>query len=392
MSQTSKGLRGECTRVALVLQGGGALGAYQAGVYQALDEAGYYPDWVAGISIGAINAAIIAGNPPERRVQRLQDFWTSITRDHGWARVSEVDPLRRYFNEFSANEALFLGVDGFFSPRLPNPWLTLPNVNPETSYYDTRPLRDTLDSLVDFDLINNGRVRLSVGAVNVESGNFCYFDNKDQTVGAEHVMASGALPPGFPAVAVEDGEYWDGGLVSNTPLSIVLEDKPRMSTLCFQVDLFPANGPIPTSMGEVEARLKDIRYSSRTRLNTDTFRRMHELRHHLRRLVDHLPEDLQGDPEIRKIKEMGCSTRMHIAHFIYHPKDYDLASKDYEFSRSTMESRWHDGYETARAALASKAWTKRKPARDGVAVYDLSQIADAAIEGVQTKAKNRHTA
>ena len=187
-------------------------------------------------------------------------------------------------------------------------------------------------------------------------------------------MASGALPPGFPAVEVDGAHYWDGGLVSNTPLNLVLEDQPWASTLAFQVDLFPARGPRPTKMGEVEARIKDIRYSSRTRFNTDVFRRMHRMRHKLRQLADKLPAELQDDPEVKEIRAMGSATRMHIAHLIYRPTGSDLASKDYEFSRSTMERRWQDGYETTGKALGSPQWRNRKAASDGVAVYDLGQI------------------
>jgi len=222
---------------------------------------------------------------------------------------------------------------------------------------------------------SQGAPRLSVGAVDVEKGNFCYFDSKCKKITPEHIMASGALPPGFPAVEVDGAQYWDGGLVSNTPLNVVLEDKPRASTLAFQVDLFPARGPKPTKMGEVEARLKDIRYSSRTRFNTDAFSRMHLMRHKLRQLADKLPAEMQDDPEVQEIRAMGCRTRMHIAHLIYRPTGSDLASKDYEFSRSTMERRWQDGYETARLALGSAQWQNRKPARDGVAVYDLGKFA-----------------
>ena len=229
--------------------------------------------------------------------------------------------------------------------------------------------------LIDFERINGGDVRLSVGAVNVENGNFCYFDSKHQEIRPEHIMASGALPPGFPSVEVEGAHYWDGGLVSNTPLNIVLNDKPRVSSLVFQVDLFPAEGALPDNMGEVEARLKDIRYSSRTRLNTDVFRRLHKLRHRLRHLADKLPPELHDDPDVKEIKALGCESNMHIAHLIYHPTGADLASKDYEFSRSTMEARWYDGYDTTHRALGADPWVKRKPARDGVATYDLSRMA-----------------
>lgn len=375
MSNTAKQLRGECERVALVLQGGGALGSYQAGAYQGLNELGYRPDWVAGISIGAINAAIIAGNSPEARVEKLSTFWNRITRDHIWRGVGTDGPGRRLLNQLSASEAIFFGVDGFFTPRAPNPWLALPNVNPDTSYYDTGPLRDTLMEVTDFDRINHGDVRLSVGAVDVETGNFHYFDNKHQTIRPEHIMASGALPPGFPPVEVDGSYYWDGGLVSNTPLSTVLNDRPRQNSLVFQIDLFPANGPLPDSMGEVEARLKDIRYSSRTRLNTDVFRRLHMLRNRLGRLVEKLPAEMLDDPDVKALQEMACTTHVHIAHLIYHPTASDLSSKDYEFSRSTMAARWQNGYETASAALAADSWRKRKPAYDGVAVYDLGDMA-----------------
>jgi len=377
VSNTAKRLRGECERVALVLQGGGALGSYQAGAYAALNEMGYRPDWVAGISIGAINAAIIAGNPPEQRVEKLTTFWNRVTRDHFWTRVPADGPARRLFNQVSASEAVFFGVDGFFTPRAPNPWLAMPNVNPDISYYDTGPLRETLVELADFDRINKGNVRLSVGAVDVETGNFHYFDSKHRTIRPEHVMASGALPPGFPPVEVEGAYYWDGGLVSNTPLTVLLNDLPRMNTLVFQVDLFAAGGPLPKSMGEVEARLKDIRYSSRTRLNTDIFRRLHEMRHRLGRLVDKLPPEMLDDPDVQKLREVSCTTHMHIAHLIYRPGASDLASKDYEFSRSTMTARWLSAYETASAALQSEAWRNRDRARDGVSVYDLSKLATA---------------
>jgi len=375
MSNTAKRLRGECDRVALVLQGGGALGSYQAGAYQALNERGYRPDWVAGISIGAINAAIIAGNPPEQRVEKLNTFWNRITRDHFWSRVPADGPARRLFNQVSATEAVVFGVDGFFTPRAPNPWLAMPNVNPDVSYYDTGPLRETLMELTDFELINKGDVRLSVGAVDVETGNFRYFDSKERTIRPEHIMASGALPPGFPPVEVEGAFYWDGGLVSNTPLSIVLNDRPRVNSLVFQVDLFAAGGPLPQTMGEVEARLKDIRYSSRTRLNTDIFRRLHEMRHRLGRLVEKLPADMKDDPDVQAIEALSCTTHMHIAHLIYRPSDNDLASKDYEFSRSTMTRRWMSAYETASTALLSDAWRKRERAHQGVSVYDLGKLA-----------------
>ncbi len=256
----------EC--VALVLQGGGALGAYQAGVYEALAEAGIHPDWVAGISIGAINSALIAGNPPERRVDRLRAFWEGITTGWSWfdwANVPKGDAARKSLNQLYAGFALVAGAPGLFAPRYPPPWLYPPGNANATSLYDTSRLRATLERLVDFDRLNAATTRLSIGAVNVRSGNFVYFDTQTHTIGPEHIMASGALPPGFPPIEIEGEHYWDGGLVSNTPLQWVVESQPRLDTLAFQVDLWSARGELPRSLAEVSTRQKEIQYSSRRR-------------------------------------------------------------------------------------------------------------------------------
>ena len=235
----------EC--VALLLQGGGALGAYQGGVYEALAEADLHPDWVAGISVGAINSAIIAGNPPEQRVAKLRTFWEEITAAPSWAwsadavaRLARGDAARRFWNQASAAAAIYGGVPGFFTPRLPGPWLWPDGSIEATSWYETGKLRTTLERLVDFERINGGEMRASLGAVNVRSGNFVYFDTETHVIRPEHVLASGALPPGFPAIEIEGQHYWDGGLVSNTPLQWVLQDGPRQDTLAFQVDLWSA--------------------------------------------------------------------------------------------------------------------------------------------------------
>lgn len=255
-------------KVGLVLQGGGALGSYQAGVYETLSTSEYLPDWVAGISIGAINAAIIAGNPPDKRVERLREFWEGITAPAAfWPAWLSAVPSE-YSRRTSSLNALMFGQPGFFAPRPPTHWLLGGSV---TSYYDTRALKETLDRLVDFERINSGETRLSVGAVNVHTGNLAYFDSAKMTIRPEHVMASGALPPGFPAVEIDGESYWDGGLVSNTPLQYVLQEVPRRSRLTFQVDLFHARGPLPTNLEGVSEREKDIRYSSRTRSMTDLF-------------------------------------------------------------------------------------------------------------------------
>ena len=290
---TKRRLPFEC--VALVLQGGGALGAYQAGVYAALAEAEIDPDWVAGISIGAINAAIIAGNPPETRVDRLREFWTQVTTGatrpwRGDLGLPTTDRMRNLLNQISANAALMHGAKGFFASRPASPWLAAPGTIEATSFYDTRDLKRTLERLVDFDRLNAGTTRFSVGAVNVRTGNLVYFDTTTHTIRPEHVMASGALPPGFPAVEIEGEHYWDGGLVSNTPLQWVAESQPRRDTLAFQVDLWSARGELPRDMLELVTREKEIRYSSRTRANTDQFKHVQKLRRAAAELLDQLPE------------------------------------------------------------------------------------------------------
>ena len=276
-------------RVALLLQGGGALGAYQAGVYEALAETGLHPDWVVGISIGAINAAIIAGNAPERRVDRLREFWEEITAPamgfdaDVFGLFGRGEALRALANHVSAAMVASAGTPGFFRPRIANPWFHPPGTIEATSYYDTRPLRATLERFVDFDRVNfDNDTRLSLGAVNVRSGNLVYFDTGTQVIGPEHVMASGALPPGFPAIEIEGEHYWDGGLVSNTPLQWLVTNTrvtgQRLSdSLVFQVDLWTARGEFPRNLAEVATRQKEIQYSSRTRAFTDFIKRLHKV-------------------------------------------------------------------------------------------------------------------
>src|SRR6202051_3285984 len=259
-------------RRVLVLQGGGALGSYQAGAYQALCHHDFEPEWVAGISIGAINAAIIAGNAPEKRVGRLKEFWEMVSAPVPWNPIVKTDRGRTGFNETSAALIATFGVPGFFTPRIPPAPLWPPGSPQSQSYYDTAPLRKTLEHLVDFDRINDVKTRLSVGAVGVTSGNFCYFDNVQfkklrKKIGPEHIMASGALPPGFPSIEIEGEHYWDGGIASHTPLDYVLDEEVKTDLLIFQVDLFSARGPLPVSLLEAAGREKDIRFSSRTRTN-----------------------------------------------------------------------------------------------------------------------------
>jgi NTE family protein len=375
------GVRGrpdfEC--IAFLLQGGGALGAYQAGAYEALAEAEILPDWVSGISIGAINSAIIAGNAPEHRVERLRAFWEGVTATPHWAvtgdpasRLARGDMARRFFNQTSAATALVGGAPGFFAPRVPPPWLHPNGCTEATSWYDTAQLRSTLERLVDFDRINNDTTRVSLGAVNVRSGNFAYFDNEMQEIGPDHVLASGALPPGFPAIEIEGQHYWDGGLVSNTPLQWVLQNGPRQDTLAFQVDLWNARGDFPSNLNEVATRQKEITYSSRTRDQTDRFKQLQRLRHAVCTIAEQLPPELKELPEAKLLLEFGDHKVYNVVHLIYRTQRYEGDSKDYEFSRLSMEEHWRAGYHDTRRALQHPECLSRPAAMDGVAIFDFA--------------------
>src|SRR6476660_10221928 len=286
-----------CDRIALVLQGGGALGAYQAGVFQALSEADIEPDWVTGVSIGAINSAIIAGNSKQWRLKRLKTFWERITERKIWNYTPDGDVFRKARNAANSWMTLIQGQPGFFSPRHPTPWFSLAGAQSATSYYDNAPLRETLEDLVDFSLLNEKTMRFSVGAVNVLSGNFVYFDNHHETIEPEHVMASGALPPALPMVKIGTDHFWDGGIVSNTPLQHLLDQEDKMNSLVFQVDLFSARGALPRDIQEVLARHKDIVYSSRTRHNTDVYKQMNNLKTDLHKALQKVPEDRLSEHE-----------------------------------------------------------------------------------------------
>jgi NTE family protein len=356
-------------QIALVLQGGGALGSYQAGVYQGLAERDYHLDWVAGISIGAINCAIIAGNAPENRIGKLREFWEQVSAPSArWPDLPNniwQDAMRRT----AAMSALLFGQPGFFRPNALRCWST---GTAATSYYDTSYLKGTLERLVDFDRINAGETRFSVGAVNVRTGNFAYFDSARQVIRPEHVMASGALPPGFPAIEIDGEFYWDGGLVSNTPLRYILETLPRHSTLAFQVDLFSARGDVPNSLDCVSEREKDIRYSSRTRMGVETFRYAHNVRGNVARLLAKLPDSLKDEPEAVFLQRVACQTTMDIVELIYRPEAALGPSKDYEFSRATMEHRWLQGLNDARATLASAPWLEPAPPDVAVRTFEVA--------------------
>jgi NTE family protein len=358
------------THRVLVLQGGGALGSYQAGVVEALEQARVDPHWVAGISIGAINAALIAGNPPELRLERMRAFWEQASSGPFFSPVAGFDQVRSFVNQWSAATIATFGAPGFFKPRIPGP-LLWPQGTPEAiSYYDTSPLKGTLERLVDFDRINRGETRLSVGAVNVATGNSVVFDSAKQRIGPEHIMASGALPPGFPPVWIEGEAYWDGGLVSNTPLQFVLDEDKSDDLLIFQVDLFNAHGPMPTNLLEVDEREKDIRYSSRTRLNTDASLRIHKIKAALRTLLDSLPQGHDGGCDLELLHEAAKENAVTVVQLIYRKQPYEGGSKDYEFSRQTMTEHWASGVADVQRTLQRHPEIFIRPKDTGVRVID----------------------
>jgi NTE family protein len=357
--------------ISLVLQGGGALGAYQAGVYQALHEAGLEPDWVVGVSIGAINSAIIAGNPPERRLERLEEFWNTITSSDPLMSWPEGDNPRKMRNALSAMNAMLFGQPGFFKPNKVNGWLAERGSRAATALYDTSPLHQTLEKLVDFELINSGRTRFAVGSVNVETANFAYFDNAEIEICPEHIMASGALPPALPMVRIGKNYYWDGGLVSNTPLQHLLDNCGSQNMLVFQVDLFSASGDIPRDMPEVLSRQKDIQYSSRTRMTTDHFKETHRLRQALLEALLLVPEGKLSPEQIRMKAELERLPAINIMQLIYRQKAYEGDAKDYEFSRLSMRDHWRSGYYDTRNTLQHKDWLIMSNIGDGINTHDI---------------------
>jgi NTE family protein len=366
---------------ALVLQGGGALGAYQAGVYEGLAEEAIHPNWVAGISIGALNAAVIAGNPPERRVEQLRAFWESICRQPWgpptWSLLPAAstelpDALRLVIDSVEATRALLRGQNGFFVPR---PWFShaLSDRGPHTaSFYDTRPLRATLERFADFDRINSADgMRVAVGAVNVRTGDFVYFDSAERKLGPEHFMASGALPPGFPAVEIEGEFYWDGGLVSNTPLQHVLTAQPRQDALIFQIDLWSAVGPPPDDLLKVAVRQKDIQFSSRTRQITTYMNEEQNYRRLLHQLMALVPESGRSSAAYQRADKLACASRRNVIHLIYRDKPYESYHKDYQFGQLTMNEHWSSGLSDMRGTLEQRHWLNKPSDEEPFVTHDL---------------------
>lgn len=357
--------------VALVFQGGGALGSYQAGVFEGLSEAGIEPNWMSGVSIGAINASIIAGNKPEDRVTKLKEFWETVT-DHGYAsHLAGNDDMRTFHNMTSAFMSMISGIPGFYKPRMLSPWQQVPGQAGATSHYDTSDLKDHLNSLIDWDILNSNSHRLSVGAVNVRTGNYKYFDTALERLGPEHIMASGALPPAFPAMKIGSEYYWDGGIVSNTPLQYLLELHKLHQALVFQVDLFNARGDMPKTMPEVMSRQKDIMFSSRTRNATTRYKKIHDLQIQLRDALSRIDPAKWTPADKLMLEELQDTPQINVLQLIYHHADYEGDSKDYEFSKWTMREHWAAGLEDARRTLSHPDWLKLPDPAIGMTVHDV---------------------
>ncbi|MBR1090186.1 patatin-like phospholipase family protein [Bradyrhizobium manausense] len=360
-----KGLPGQ---IVLVLQGGGALGSYQAGVYQALHEAGVEPDWVIGTSIGAINASLIAGNAPEHRLSRLREFWKRMEQKPVWSPGS-VFPG---FNEKLAYwSTVTHGVPGFFRP---NPLAHVSESYPlgadRAGFYSTAPLEKTLLELVDFDLANRCAPRLTVGAAHVGTSQMRYFDSRDGELTVKHVMASGALPPAFPPVRIDGELYWDGGILSNTPTEAVFDDNPRRDSLIFSVHLWNPVGAEPTTMAEVLNRHKDVQYSSRIASQIVRQQQAHRLRHVIKQLAARLPESERSDPAVKELIGYGCSTRMHVVRLLSPQLEQETHTKDIDFSPSGITRRWNAGYAHTRSALARAPWVGEFDPLSGVVLHE----------------------
>jgi NTE family protein len=366
-------------RVVLVLQGGGALGAYHAGVYQALHEHRLTPDWVVGTSIGAINAALIAGNPPDTCLFRLKEFWDGAAQNDLLDMRRVPDTVRRFNSWLTALSCTLNGVSGFYSPRWFSPFaIGFPVPAENASFYDSTPLRRTLGQLIDLAYLNSPQaMRLTVSAMHLGCGRLDSFDNRLQEVGIEHVMASGALPPSFPPVRVDGALYWDGGLYSNTPLENVLADEPRVDTLCFMVDLWSAQGPEPHTLDEVQTRQKDVLFSSRSQRHIEAYLRGHKLRSMIRRLRAKAPPESLSMEELAELDAIGADTTMHIVRLAYAGRDWQMASKDVNFSRGSIAWRWEQGYRDALRAIEIGAWHTPPPEGAGVVVHEIGGAPEA---------------
>jgi NTE family protein len=382
MPRPTKKTRPTSPQTVLVFQGGGALGAYQAGVFEALcEKGGIEPDWIVGTSIGAINGALIAGNAPEHRLARLKEFWGRVAQ-RGLAvggvpgLPGVMQPWLGALQNWQTLATLMLGVPGFFKPRLPTPW-DLSGKLPldQLSFYDTAPLRDTLLELIDFDRLANGPMRLTLSAVNIQTGLQALFDNRKQAITPEHIMASGALPPGFAPVLIDGQPYWDGGVYSNTPLDVVLDDAERRDALCFMVDLWDASEAAPSTLAQALARLKDIQYASRIEEHLDDHERMQNLRRAVRLLGRHLQPDVATTPEVKRLLALGCDSSIDVVHLVMKAMPGEDSWRDIDFSTATLDARWRAGAHDGRRVLAHPSWLKPPADHLGMRVHSLPQEA-----------------
>lgn len=361
-------------RIACVFQGGGALGAYQVGAFSAIHEKGYHPDFLAGVSIGAINSAIIAGNPRKEQIEKLNLFWDSIVHNV-WTDAlfdGEVpDTLHHLHNHMGAMNTALYGLEGFFKPRMFPPTALSYDTPDKLSYYDTSFLKTTLENLIDFDLINEKKVTLCLGAVNLASGEMEFFNNQTTTITADHVMASGALPPGFPAVKIGDDYYWDGGIYANTPLVTVLDALPELDTLCFVVDCFSLGGRLPRTMDELDERQKDIRFASHSRRLTNVYTSRQNLQAAIQYLGAKLSPEALKDPQVQKILELGHSKHFSVVHIIYHGTPFAHSFKDYNFGRTAINYRKKMGYENAIEVLKTPDWQKKSDKALACSIYGV---------------------
>jgi NTE family protein len=376
LSPPSNALNPAGLRIVLVLQGGGALGAYQAGVFQALHEHGLAPDWIVGTSIGAINAAILAGNPHETRLARLRQFWETISHRDSYDMRRVPDAQRRSNILLQTWDTLLRGVPGFFKPRMFSPFAAGMAVEPDqASFYDTAELGDTLNSLIDFDYLNGpDGMRLTVNALKVKCGTLRSFDNRDLDINADHIRASGALPPGFPPVRIDGDLYWDGGLYSNTPLETVLDDHQPVDTLCFMVDLWSADGEEPTTLEEVQTRQKDVTFASRSSRHLDDYVALNKMRQKLRELYAALPGHARTEQGARDLAELGCGSTLHVVRLAYAGRDWNMAAKDINFSKGSTEWRWDQGYQDGLRAVKAAGWLSFVSEDTPLVVHELPPL------------------
>lgn len=359
------------SQVVLVFQGGGALGAYQVGVYQAMHETGIEPDWVIGTSIGAINGTIIAGNHPRERMAKLERFWGLVQNQ----RAGDFGAWWRGLgNAFSNLDICARGVEGFFLPNPEAAWgMHSPLGVERAAFYSTGPLAATLAELIDFDCVNAKHTRLTLGAVNVASGEMRYFDSRHSALCATHVMASGALPPAFPAIRIDGEPYWDGGVYSNTPIEVVLDDRPRRDSLIFAANMWHPRGPEPETIWQVLGRHKDIQYASRAKSHISRQQQIHRMRHIIRDLGAHIPEQKRNAPAVQELLAYGCATVMHVVPLLAPRLEGEDHTKDIDFTPAGVQARRQAGYADMRRALARAPWRKAVDAMDGIILHEVTR-------------------